>query len=374
MGMRTVTHLIFIPRQRGLSLIEVMVGMTIGLLLLVALGSMMFGSTRSFKVQDNFSRMQDNGAYAMNTLGRSIRMSGFYGYSNTGGLQDSKLAGALDDSANGCGANWIVNSTGNIGDRIQPLFGYMGLTSGNVTAAVPCINAANFVSGSPILITRSANGILTAEANLDEGALYIQSDIEKSNIFSGSDYVSAGFTGKGGYATKLQVLSAPGVTTAAPIYGYEAAMYYLRPCSRPSNAGLCSATDDGGRPIPTLVRRITGNVVANAPTMTEEAVAEGVERMNIQYGIDTSIPGDGVPEQYVTVPTALQWPQVVTVRLALLVRSPELQRDYNDGGKVYDLGGGVSFSCAGNDCHYHRHVFTQTFQIRNLAQQAMRRS
>ena len=41
-------------RQFGLTLIEVMVAITIGLILLVALGSMLVGSIKHFKVSDEF--------------------------------------------------------------------------------------------------------------------------------------------------------------------------------------------------------------------------------------------------------------------------------------------------------------------------------
>jgi prepilin-type N-terminal cleavage/methylation domain-containing protein len=48
-------------RQRGLTLVEVMVAMTIGIILLLALGTLFANSTRVFKVNDDFARMQENG-------------------------------------------------------------------------------------------------------------------------------------------------------------------------------------------------------------------------------------------------------------------------------------------------------------------------
>ncbi len=360
--------------QHGMSLIEVLVAMTVGLLLLIALGSMIIGSTRSFKVQDNFARMQDNGAYALNAIGRSIRMAGFYGVATGGALYSGALSGTLDDSANPCGANFIANNAGLLSAGIEPIIGLNGLTSATVNAALGCINPANFVSNSPVLIVRSADGIPVAPAKLQADRVYTQSDWSLSILFAGSEYAGLG------NAEKRWVFNAAGAIAEAPIFEYQLFAYYLRPCSHPTgtNGTVCQATDDGGQPIPTLVRQELGSVNAGVTSMMEQAVAEGVEQINVMYGIDANTNSvantsrDGVPEQFVTAPTATQWPQVVEVRVAVLVRSPERQHDYSDSGKSYDLGGGVTFTCAGDNCRYHRHVFAQTFQVRNLAQRAWR--
>ena len=55
--------------QRGLSLIEMMVGLTIGLVLTLGLFTLIANTSQSFKVQDDFSRMQENGATAFRYIG-----------------------------------------------------------------------------------------------------------------------------------------------------------------------------------------------------------------------------------------------------------------------------------------------------------------
>lgn len=358
--------------QRGLSLIEVMVAMAVGVLLLVALGSMLIGSDRSFKIQDNFARMQDNGSYALNSIGRSIRMAGFFGYATGGTLFGGALSGNLDDSNNPCGGNWIINNAGAASAGIEAINGRNGLTSATVNAAMGCISSANFRSNSPILIMRGGDGIPVAPASLQGNRVYIQSDATTSIVFPGVKYATMGDE------TKRWVYDSTGAVVEAPIFEYQSYAYYVRPCSRPTGGGgaTCQATDDNGRPIPTLVRQSISTVAANKPGMVEQSVAEGIEQINVLYGIDANSNNvantsrDGVPEQFVAAPTALQWPLVVAVRIAVLVRSPNRQHDYDDSGKSYDLGGGVTYTCAGDDCRYHRHVFAQTFQVRNLAQRA----
>jgi hypothetical protein len=81
---------------------------------------------------------------------------------------------------------------------------------------------------------------------------------------------------------------------------------------------------------------------------------------------------DGIPDRYTTTPTAAQWPNVVTVRVAVLMRSTTPTAGYDDSGKRYDLTSGIPpfFTCnpaVAGECQYRRHVFTQTFQVRNIA-------
>ena len=66
--------------QAGLSLIELMVGLTIGLFLTLGMFVLITNSSNAFKVQDDFARMQENATSAMRYIGSSLRMAGFYGY------------------------------------------------------------------------------------------------------------------------------------------------------------------------------------------------------------------------------------------------------------------------------------------------------
>jgi hypothetical protein len=158
-----------------------------------------------------------------------------------------------------------------------------------------------------------------------------------------------------------------------PVFPYQMHVYYVRPCSRPTSAGgtVCLATDDNGRPIPTLVRQ-----ELQGTTMVEQPLAEGVERVSFMYGVDTlPVEGDGVADRFVADPLALVpdgWARVVAVRVTLLVRSPSIISGHDDSGKSYDLNGdGVSdFNCgAATDvlCWYRRAIFSQLIHVRNVA-------
>ena len=64
-------------RQRGIGLVELMVAMTIGLVILIALAYFFLGSRQINRTHDDVSRMQENGRYALETLGRAIRQAGY---------------------------------------------------------------------------------------------------------------------------------------------------------------------------------------------------------------------------------------------------------------------------------------------------------
>ncbi len=65
------------PRfQSGLSLIELMVAMTLGLMITVSLGYIMMGSRSTYRTQDASARVQDTGRFALDFIGRNLRMAG----------------------------------------------------------------------------------------------------------------------------------------------------------------------------------------------------------------------------------------------------------------------------------------------------------
>lgn len=64
--------------QLGLTLVELMIAMTLGLLVLLAISSIYIGSRQTFRLQDDNARLQETGRYALEVMGRSIRQGGFW--------------------------------------------------------------------------------------------------------------------------------------------------------------------------------------------------------------------------------------------------------------------------------------------------------
>ena len=220
--------------------------------------------------------------------------------------------------------------------------------------------------GNGTAISAPPHGILdaalAAQPNYSD-TLYVQGSTQDPNtvLFYGKAYTDLRKAGSN------RVLKDG---TDAPAFEYQTHVYYIRPCSRPSGGTaaipLCRACDDGGYPIPTLVRQELVATAGVGMRMQEVALVEGIEALGLSYGIDSD--GDGIPDQYTGVaPAPGDWGQVVALRIGVRVRSTASIVSQDDSGKSYDLGDGKApFSCvAGADCRYLRQVYAQSVQLRN---------
>lgn len=66
-------------RQGGMSLMELLVAMALGLLLVVGIGSVYLGSQQTYRMQEANARVQENGRFALEVIGRSLRQAGAMG-------------------------------------------------------------------------------------------------------------------------------------------------------------------------------------------------------------------------------------------------------------------------------------------------------
>lgn len=88
--------------QAGISLIEVMVAMTIGLLILLAVVSVYAGSRQTFRLQEDNARLQETGRYALEMIGRSVRHAGWLNVSTL--AADPKFSGNAITGEDGAGS------------------------------------------------------------------------------------------------------------------------------------------------------------------------------------------------------------------------------------------------------------------------------
>jgi type IV pilus assembly protein PilW len=63
--------------ESGISLVELMVALTIGLLLTVSIGYIFSGSLQIFRVQGESARIQETGRFLLDALGRQITQAGY---------------------------------------------------------------------------------------------------------------------------------------------------------------------------------------------------------------------------------------------------------------------------------------------------------
>lgn len=85
-------------RQHGATLIELLVGVTIGLLLALIASSTYLFSKQNFNVVSETAQMEENGRFALNLLSRYVQSTGFTMIDPKSNLP----SGALDDKISGC--------------------------------------------------------------------------------------------------------------------------------------------------------------------------------------------------------------------------------------------------------------------------------
>ncbi|PLY16137.1 MAG: hypothetical protein C0631_04760 [Sedimenticola sp.] len=332
--------------QCGLSLVELMVAITVGLILTAGLIQLFVANKQAYRLQEGILDMQENARYSLQTLSYDLKMAGHWG-----GVEADAIS--FTASTSDCKGSLIGSS----------LFGISGI-EGSSTAPTPtgCIDDADYVANSDVLIVRYAAGdnrVAAADlSNTDNsGDLFVGSLAGFSAILDTGSGLATEESSGGKFHDGAKLMD--GVYN----YPYYMAAYFIRPCSVKAGS-TCAATDDNGEPLPTLTRYILrGNA------LTQEPIAEGVEQMQIEYGIGLS--GDVDEYKDADEMTATDWNNVSAVRIALVTRAGKKDFSYtdpHDSSNAYDLPGNDAeddYYVYGDDAHYRRKVVTQVIQIRN---------
>jgi len=215
---------------------------------------------------------------------------------------------------------------------------------------------------STIAAGDTVTGTVIPNLTLTAGTIYMQSSADPTAL----PIIAPGTGTKAGDEALFTLTSwsptPPGAL--APIRRYHVHIYFVAPCSVPAGGGsVCTGSaDDNGSPIPTLKRlELTGNTWSLVP------LVEGIENLQIDYGIDTD--KDGVPDAtYVTAPALADWPNVVAVRINVLSRQIEPTNGYVDS-KTYDMGVAAPAYTppAPPALQYKRHVYNSVIRIVNPA-------
>lgn len=316
-------------QQSGLSLVEIMIAITLSLILLAGLVQFFVGSKQTFQALDSINGMQENGRYAMRVISDSLHIADHWG-----GVESENVGGTpAVTGIGGCDATWIL-------DTSEGIRGFEGAAASPLPAG--CIaNAADYLPNSDAFVVRHAGGTFSPGAVANATG----TDVWVNTTIGGSATLSAG--------SSLPVVDVNGVYN----YPYNVEAYFIRPCSVRAGAA-CAATDDGGNPIPTLMR-----LTLQGSTLTAQTLVSGVEQMQIEYGIDSNANTNANFYVAAADVTAAQWSQVASVRISLVMRST--QRGKLVDTTTYALPGGYSHTPAAGDQLYARKVFTRLIQIRN---------
>ena len=160
------------------------------------------------------------------------------------------------------------------------------------------------------------------------GQIYVQTTSDAKITAAGPDPTPT--------TPSVYILKQKDVVTPANIRQYVERIYFLSPCNiYASGAATCTAAADGGQPIPTL-KRLEMTVASGAASLATVPLVEGIQNMQLDYGVDTT--GDGTPgSPFVTAPALADWPNVMAIQVNLLARSVDPSAGFIDS-KKYNLG------------------------------------
>lgn len=310
-----------IRRQRGLSVIELMVGLTIGMIMVAGLALMFGNATRSSLELEKTVRHIENGRQAIDVLSEDLALAGFYGTLPTFAYAPLPSATPCSDSATLAGD---LASASLAGGALPALpLPVEGVHPGQ---SLSCLT--NRKSGTPALVLRRVDTAVTAVASIGatNQLLYVQDSHHAPDNFY-SYKVTAG------NPSALDLKAIDGTRNAAR--RFLSRVYYIATCSNCNNGG------DG---IPTLVRLD----LVGAQTVARP-VAEGIDQIAFDYGFDNN--GDGAVDIWWGLNGAAGaneaaaaandadkgWKNLVAVRVALVSRNIERTAGFVDGS-AYNLG------------------------------------
>jgi len=187
-----------IPRhQTGFSLVELMIAITLGLIVLLAVGSIYIGSLQTYRVQEDNARIQEAGRYALEVIGRSIRQAGAnaeMNFNKTATELQCNVAGVCNAIGGVNGATVTDPDTLTVQfyagseELIAGLWIARDCTGGKVALGVVVTNTFN-ITGTNLRCTGSVGGVQPLIKNVED--LQVVYGIDDTDVSGNPNYRSA---------------------------------------------------------------------------------------------------------------------------------------------------------------------------------------
>ena len=324
--------------RRGLSLAELLIALTIGLLLLGGTISVYLKSRDAHAAMETTARLQEVGRYALAVIESDVRMSGFLGLMSRPELV-TNLGGPVTDPAGapaalrGCTETWAT-------DLARHLHGW-DHADGAWPLGEPCRPSGRWKASSDGLIVRraSAERIAQSAAGLREfnRHVLIVSSRTAGQVFVGD----AAGTIPADYAQSDPADAAPLADTRRLLV----------------NAYYVSADSSEARGHPSLRRK---RLVAG-PAVQDEEIMPGVEDLQVQYGLDTD--GDASADRYVNAGEPEPGAAIVSARIWLRIRAADRDVSWQDTNRYAYAN--QDERVAPDERQFRRIVVSRTITLRN---------
>ncbi|MGI9210955.1 MAG: PilW family protein [Methylococcaceae bacterium] len=348
--------------QRGSSLVELMIALSLGLVLLTLVTRLAMETRHNMDALTERGEEREAGRYALSTLRNDLRLAGFLGALHRWPPFPDTLPDACAKTLAGLLPGLSVPLQ--IDDR--------------PATTSRCVDGA--MSGVERLVIRHAD---THGFTLDAGADDDDGDGDQDDLDYGRVYLQGfdnrytlGYCSQVGRCTAITNCSdstcrtpmAPGLSRTISgdemtVFGmryrdglypvdlraYQVHIYYLRTWS--------STSGDG---IPTLVRAELQDR-GSAPGLISSPLLDNVEQIRYEYGLDGLKPA-----------RPSEWAVVTAVRVGLLIRSAHKQTQ-NPTPSHYDLGGGTPYILPVDAQAYRHHALTTLIRLDNEKNSAYQR-
>ena len=318
-------------KQRGFTLVELMVSITLGMLIVAALLALYLNITRTNNEMAKANLQIENGRFAIQLLQSDLVHAGFWG--------EARPPVPTAVPANPCLAPSAWDAAYKANMLAFPVLGYD-------SASVPstCGTVTGAQDNSDVVVVRHANTCTSGSAGCDGGA----------------------DTGP-----HIQVSSC-NMTPPEPGYVIHSSTF-------PLHKKDCTTIEDIRRKVVSSIYFVSDNTLmrsslVNGTYQAAQPLIEGIEAMRIEYGIDNlgkngaavsvTNPGDGSPDTYVScAPCTLdELRNVVSVKIHVLARNLQATLGHTDS-KIYQLGN--TDAIGPFDDGVKRHVFSTTVRLVN---------
>ena len=326
-------------RQLGVSLIELMVAMAIGIFLILGAVTVFNQSRNTYRASEGVARLQETARLAMDVIETDIRMANYWGMSNKPEYIVNRAAAGQNPPAEFSGQQQTnVSLCGTAGSNFMiNLEEYIG--GSNDAYGLQCAGS-NYRAGTDVVFIRRANE--TQPVTLDTNRVYLQTSRIQGTLF----VPVAGCTDP----TQQACIPAAYLPPASQSRELEMHAYYV------------SAQSTLRNDVPSLRRKRFANVntATAAAAVLDVEIAPGVEDLQVRFGIDTN--GDTNIDQYVNPGAVPANAQVVSATIWLRIRAEERDFGFVDDTAYQYAGMAAAFTPNDN---YRRILVSKTIHIRN---------
>lgn len=324
------------PRSRGFTLIELMVGLAVGLIATIVIAQVLAVAESQKRSTTSGSDAQVNGAIALYQVARDVQMAG-YGISNaTRGLGCEIRAkyegGALMNFA--LVPLTVTDGADGNPDTVEILMSVNGAYSLPIRIVVDHPRtAANFFTNTTLGV---AEGDLMIAVPKTIDADNWCSVLNVTGLGGQGNENGNGGQGGGGAQGQNQVIhnsgndgvwNQPGGQSIFPDDGYQAGSYLLNLGQMIQRVYRVKNVKPDGTPAHELEHTVSVFTGSAGVAPLTESLFPHIVNLQAYYGKDTN--GDGTIDQYDNVqPTNnAEWLQVKAVRMAIVARSAQFEKD-----------------------------------------------